>query len=97
MPSSVTVDKKLRKRIKMIAAELDTTQGEVIEKAMTVFEKTLQKNIDTQNIKARKIMKSAAIKLKHDKDRQQIRNSLSKPGIEIDELKIGNWGELDED
>ncbi|MHA2030605.1 MAG: hypothetical protein ACW99A_12720 [Candidatus Kariarchaeaceae archaeon] len=96
MTSSVTVDKNLRKRIKKIAAELDTTQGDVIEKAVDAFEKSLQKDASTQNQRARDIMKKAANKCKNDKTRQKVRAALSEPGIDIDEIRIEGWVEINE-
>jgi hypothetical protein len=36
--TSVTISEKLRKRLKKLAAEYDTTQGEIIERALDMME-----------------------------------------------------------
>lgn len=97
MVTSVTVEDKLRKKIKRIAAELDTTQGDVIAQAVELLEEKINHKETPKSSKARKIMRDAALKAKSDRKRQKIRDTLIKPGIKIDEVKIVRWGDLDED
>lgn len=96
MASSVTVEDKLRKKIKRIAAELDTTQGDVISRAVRLLEENIHRKKEPLPSKAREIMKEAAVKARKDKKRQKIREKLSKPGIGIDDIKIVSWGDIDE-
>ena len=95
MASSVTVEDSLRKKIKRIAAELDTTQGDVISRAVKLLEDNMHQK-EPQSSTARKIMKDA-VRGSKDKKRQKIREKLSKHGIGIDEIKIVSWGDIDED
>ena len=55
--SSVSVDDAIRKRIKKIAAELDTSQGEVVALGVDLLEKTLQQTKANPEHPARKIIK----------------------------------------
>ena len=97
MPSSVTVDDDLRRKIKKLAAELDTSQGEIVSRAIALFEKEIGFESNTPNPKARKIMRKAAVKRKNISWRKEIRKALKKPGLTVDDVRITSWEALDED
>ena len=94
MPSSVTVDDELRKKLKKLAAELDTTQGEIISRAVSLYEKEIGATLYSPNPKAREIIQKAVEKRKQLQWRRLIRKSLESPGPSIDDMRISNWGEI---
>lgn len=91
------MDDSLRRRIKQLAAILDTSQGEVVARGVDLLEKTLQKQPDHNEHPARKIMKEAADQRKEITWRQSIREKLREPGLPIDEIIISNWSDFVED
>ena len=97
MPSSVTVDEDLRKKIKKLAAELDTTQGDIISRAIGLYEKEIGMRGYSPNPKAREIIQKAANKRKNIQWRKTIRNALKSPGPLIEDMRISNWGEIPAD
>lgn len=94
MPSSVTVDDELRKKLKKLAAELDTTQGEIISRAVSLYEKEIGIKLYSPNPKARKAIQRAVEKRKELQWRKLIRKALRSPGPLIDEIRISSWGEI---
>ncbi len=97
MNSSVTIDDNLRKKIKKLAAELDTTQGDIVFRAIAEFEKKLNIDVKQHNKIARTIIQSAISDQPQLRWRKKIREKLLQPGIDIDELEIRSWGDLSED
>ena len=97
MPSSVTVNDELRKKLKKLAAELDTTQGEIISSAVNLYEKEIGLKLYTPDPKARKVIQRAVKKQKDIQWRKLIRKALQSTGPQIDEMRISNWGELTAD
>ncbi len=97
MPSSVTVDDELRRKLKKLAAELDTTQGEIISQAVKLYEKELGKRQYTVIPEARKAIKTAVNSRITLQWRREIRNALQKPGPQIEDLRISTWSEISED
>ncbi|MHA1236344.1 MAG: ribbon-helix-helix protein, CopG family [Candidatus Hodarchaeales archaeon] len=94
MPSSVTVDDELRKKLKKLAAELDTTQGDIISQAVSLYEKEIGLKLYAPDPKARKVIQRAAKQQKDIQWRKLIRKALLSPGPQIEEMRISNWGEL---
>lgn len=97
MPSSVTVDDELRKKLKKLAAELDTTQGEIIGRAVSLFEKEIGIKLYSPDPKARKVIQRAVKKRKELQWRMIIRTALQSPDPQIDEMRISNWGDVTAD
>ena len=97
MPSSVTVDDELRKKLKKLAAELDTTQGEIISRAVSLYEKEIGTTLYSPDPKARKAIQRAVKKRDELLWRKKIRKTLQSPGPQIDEMRISNWGEITAD
>ncbi|MHA1519875.1 MAG: hypothetical protein ACTSVZ_12920 [Promethearchaeota archaeon] len=97
MNSSITVDNDLRKKIKKLAAELDTTQGDIVAQAIQKFEDTLRNSNETHNTIARDIIKSATSDNPKLKWRKHIREKCLQPGIDIEELEIRTWSDMGED
>lgn len=96
MTTSVTIDDELRKKIKKLAAELDTTQGNIVEQAIELLEWKLSTEPDEQDPKAREIIQRAVEKRKDIPWRKKIRKAIQRSGIEIDEMRISAWGEVTE-
>ena len=86
MTSSVTIDDELRKKIKKLAAELDTTQENIVEQAIILLEMKLSTRPDEQDLKAREIIQKAVEKRKDIPWRKKIRKAIQSPGIEMDEM-----------
>ena len=97
MVSSITVDDELRRKIKKIAAELDTTQGDVVAQAINLFAQFLNEGVDSPNPEARKFVRKAVDLRKAISWRETIRKTLKKPGPDIDEFRIAVWGDPSED
>jgi hypothetical protein len=97
MPSSVTVDDELRKKIKKLAAELDTTQGDIISRAVGLFENEIGIKLYSPDPKAREIIQRAANKRKNLQWRKTIRKALESTGPSIEDMRISNWGEIPAD
>jgi predicted transcriptional regulator len=97
MASSVSVDNNLRKRIKKLAADLDTSQGDIITKAIDLLEQMIQNQTKIIDHPSKAIMASAAEKRKEIKWRQEIRKKLEAPGLPISEVIISNWSDFIED
>ena len=97
MPSSVTVDDELRKKLKKLAAELDTTQGEIISKAVRLYEREIGIKLYSPDPKARELIKKVIKGQQDIKWRKMIRKALQAPGPKISEMRITNWGEIDAD
>lgn len=102
MPSRTTVaiDKKLRKRLKKVAAILDITQSEVIERALDIYEKTLKEkiisrgNIPKENEKdeVQKILKNATKLIwQQDPERKILQKKLKKGSDTIDDYILNSW------
>ena len=97
MPSSVTVDDELRKKLKKLAAELDTTQGEIVSRAVSLYEKEIGTKLYSPDPKARKVIQRAVKKREEIQWRKLIRDALQSPGPQISEIRISNWGEITAD
>jgi len=94
MPSSVTVDDALRRKIKKLAAELDTTQGEIVSRAIELFEKTLSAESYSPDPEARRLISEAAKRRQDIPWRKKVREALRKPGPHIEDLRISRWSEV---
>ena len=88
MASTVTIDNDLRKRIKKLAAELDTTQGEIIREAIELFEMSGLDQEDNLIPGTREMIKNTISKHDRKEWKKKIREKLSQPGIDIDDLRM---------
>ena len=94
MGSSVAIDDELRKRLKILAAKYDTTQAEIIRRALDVFEIHEVEVKREIPLKAKKMLEEASnVVLKKNIRRKRVIDALNKPGIDIDELRITFNGE----
>lgn len=88
MASSVTVDDELRKKIKKLAAEHDTTQGEIIKIAIELYEKASKQMRNEIIPEARSIIKQDLERHEREDWKKEIRKKLTAPGIDIDEMRM---------
>lgn len=89
MSSSVAIDDELRRKLKILAAKYDTTQAEIIKKALELFEGQEMNRQEKISPKVEKMLKEANISvLSQNTRRKKIISALNKPGIDIDELRI---------
>ncbi len=96
--SSIAVSPKLRKTIKKLAAFLDVSQGEVVEKAITIFENTVitsanvgltGKNASKTHVQ--KIMEQATKDVwKEDPERERVQRALMESPGTIDDVIISD-------
>ncbi len=101
--TTVAIDKELRKKLKKLSAWLDITQGEVIKRALGIFEKELLKNRggntkenNTLNkisaIEVKQVLKDATkIVWKMDPERKATQQKLSSGTDTIDNYILNNW------
>ncbi|MHA1728302.1 MAG: hypothetical protein ACTSWY_06180 [Promethearchaeota archaeon] len=89
MNTSVAISSKLRKRLKILAAKYDTSQAEIIRKALDKFEQeeVIKRNSIPPNIQ--KILDNATDQvLKENKHRKHVFEKLKQPGPDFDELRV---------
>jgi len=89
MVSSVAIADDLRRRLKILAAKYDTTQAEIIKKAIALLEaKTSapQKNITPKVLEV--LDRASERVVNNNSRRKRIYEALGKPGIDIDDLRV---------
>ncbi|MHA1167903.1 MAG: hypothetical protein ACTSRU_08790 [Candidatus Hodarchaeales archaeon] len=93
MPSSVTIPEELRRKIKKLAAYFDSSQAEIIDKAITEFEHRHIPKEDFKNpeiiVHLNKISKEVHSK---DPDRKRRFKKLNTPGVAIEAMTPATWG-----
>lgn len=89
MVSSVAIDDQLRQKLKILAAKYDTTQAEIIKRALALLETSEDINMNMDSDLVIKELKNASITV-YDQDprRKDIAQKLSRPGIDIDDLRM---------
>lgn len=89
MVSSVAIDDSLRQKLKMLAAKYDTTQAEIIRRAILLLE--TKEVINQEQVAAtvkKELEKATILVYKNNPRRKRIVGILSKPGIDIDDMRI---------
>lgn len=93
MPSSVTIPDELRRKIKQLAAFFDTSQAEIIERAITEFEQLHLPKEDITNpeliVYLTKISTDAHTK---DPARKRRFEKLTAPSVPIEAIAPAIWG-----
>ena len=91
--SSVSIPTYLRKRIKQLAAEKDTSQAKLIEEAIELLEKNMKNDSNeywTDEEKEYLHVVSEEVYNNDLKRKQRVKN-LSEPGPDIEEAIIRTW------
>ncbi len=89
MVSSVAIDDQLRQKLKILAAKYDTTQAEIIKRALALLETSEDNNVYTTSELVIKELENASITVySQDPRRKEIDRKLKQPGIDIDDLRI---------
>jgi len=89
MVSSVAIDDQLRQKLKILAAKYDTTQAEIIRRAIALLEASEDFSISIISKQVNQVLKNASITVYLDDSRRKaIADKLSHPGIDIDDLRI---------
>jgi len=95
LTTTVTVDDDIRRKLKRLAAVLDATQGEVIEKALTLYEDQVLGQRAQRKVPARVLeaMKEASAKVRRS-DPEWARNSrrIETAAISVEESISAAWG-----
>lgn len=89
MVSYVAIDDVIRQKLEMLAVKFDTTQAEIIRRAIWLFE--MKEVINQEQIPPRvkkELEKATALVYKNNPRRKRIIDTLNKPGIDIDDLRI---------
>ena len=93
MPSSVTIPDELRRKIKQLAAFFDTSQAEIIERAITEFEQLHLPKEDITNpeliVYLTKISNDVHTQ---DPERKRRFEKLTAPGVPIEAIAPAIWG-----
>ncbi|MCS4540807.1 MAG: hypothetical protein HY929_00560 [Euryarchaeota archaeon] len=94
MVTTVTVNNEMRKKLKKLAAMLDTTQGEVIKKAIELFEKqALQERKLKYPSKVDKILNEASAKIRaSDPKWAKISKIIESSTVPIETVIATSWG-----
>lgn len=93
MPSSVTIPDELRRKIKQLAAFFDTSQAEIIERAITEYERLHIPKDDINDpeliVYLTKISNDVHSK---DPSRKKRFEKLNAPGVPIESITPAIWG-----
>jgi len=92
--TSVTISEKLRKRLKKLAAEYDTTQGEIIERALDMMEgkKLNTKDLAKNDKEIENILNKISQEVRQKDPRlKRIHEILEADGISIDDVISYTW------
>jgi len=100
--TTVAIDQGIRKKLKKLASLLDISQGEVINKAVSMFEKSILsqlaehksmvKESQKAGINVEQILKEATQKVwDQDPERKEIQKKLQEGPETIDDFIITNW------
>lgn len=95
MNTTVTVDDETRRRLKKLAAALDDSQGNIVRKAIALYESKLKKG-NTERKVPRKIAEelekaSTAIR-KKDRRWAMVSNVIEQASISVEEFSPAAWG-----
>ncbi|MHA1971730.1 MAG: hypothetical protein ACTSW1_01985 [Candidatus Hodarchaeales archaeon] len=89
MVSSVAIDDEIRRRLKLLAAKYDTTQAEIIKRALEAFEALEIQKQARVSLRVEKMLEKATLEvLKDYPRRRKIIEALSKPGPSIDDMRM---------
>ncbi len=100
LTTTVTVRDELRRKLKRLAAMLDATQGEVIERALRVFEgQVLRGRLGRRaSGKVLDAMEEAAAKIRRsDPEWARISRTMERAAVSIDEFTAEGWVESRDD
>ena len=100
--TTVAIKQDIRKKVKKLASILDVSQGEVIERAVNMFEnsilsqfgknKALEADLTTEKIDINKILEDATQKIwARDPEVKAIQEKLQTGPETIDDFIITNW------
>ena len=95
MTTTVTVHDETRKKLKRLAAMLDATQGEVIERALGLYEEQVLGQRPRRMISKRVLgaLTEAASKIRRsDPEWARISRTIESAAISLDEFVANSWG-----
>lgn len=96
MVSTITVSDELRRKIKRLAALLDTTQSKIVERAIELFEREVvaKEKITKVSPKIKRILKEARKKVEEeDPDWLEVSKKIEESSIDIEEFISERWGD----
>ena len=92
--TSVTLSEKLRKRLKRLAAQYDTTQGAIIEMALNIMEgkESNTKNVSKKDDEIKEFLNNISQEVrKKDPRLKKIHETLEADGVSIDDVISYSW------
>jgi len=93
MPSSVTIPDELRRKIKQLAAFFDTSQADIIERAIIEYEQLHVPKEDITNPEFVVHLTKVSNEIhRNDPDRRTRFEKLTAPGIAIEAIAPAIWG-----
>lgn len=95
MTTTVTVDDDVRKKLKRLAAVLDATQGEVIERALRLYEEQVMGQRSKRKISRSVLeaLKEASSKIRHsDPKWARISRTIEDTSVSLEEFVAASWG-----
>ena len=93
VPSSVTIPNDLRRKIKQLAAFFDTSQADIIKRAITEYEQLHAPKEDITNPEFVVHLTKVSNDVHHnDPDRRTRFEKLSAPGVAIEAITPAIWG-----
>jgi len=96
MVSTVTISEDVRRKIKRLAALLDTSQSKIVEMAIDFYEKEVLRKIESKksNIKVRKVLEEAEkTTSKQDPDWARVSEKVKSSVIGIEAYISYRWTE----
>ncbi|MHA1722954.1 MAG: hypothetical protein ACTSXW_07750 [Candidatus Baldrarchaeia archaeon] len=96
MVSTVTISEDVRRKIKRLAALLDTSQSKIVEMAIDFYEKEVLRKIESEkpNIKVRKVLEEAEkIVNERDPDWARVSEKVKSSIVGIEAYISYRWAE----
>ena len=90
--SDIRLPPSIRKRIKQLATERDTSQTKIIEEAIELLEKTTRVSDIPWSAEEQNFLETISVEVyKTDPTRKQRVKALSKPNLAIEDVIIQTW------
>jgi len=95
LTTTVTVDDDIRKKLKRLAAVLDATQGEVIERALRLYEEQVMRQRSQRKISRSVLeaLKEASLRIRRsDPKWARTSRTIETSSVSLEEFIAASWG-----
>lgn len=95
MVTTVTVDDETRRRLKRLAAALDETQGDIVRRAIALYESRMRSHSVQRKVPrriAKELEKASATIRKNDPKWARISKMIEDAQVPMDDFSPAKWG-----